>query len=158
MNKTFLVLLLLLSLPAFAQQPWSGTISIGTLTYAGTVGAVANNQYICAYQVHIDTTDVTLDPIKIVSETMYVDGESAWEIPQQAPNGWNWFFLCNKPVVAALQLQFSKSGNPVTLTLVNGDTFRTKGIVTVVLSALPGKKALIANQSIPIVLQQMTSD
>jgi hypothetical protein len=86
MNKTFLVLLLLLSLPAFAQEPWSGTITIGSFTYLGTVQGVS------AYEVHLDAQGVMLNLIPIAKWTVYVGDSSFSEGPtstiDQPNEGW----------------------------------------------------------------------
>jgi len=158
MNKLSMSLLLF-SLSAFAQEPVTESIVIGQFTYLGT-----NIQGISTYQAAFDTTNVTLEPLKIAKETMYVGASSLERGPFQTPTIWqelggdpNQSDLspCGNCVVIAMQVQLSVSGEPVTFALANGEEFKTKGVVTVVIQALRGKEALVKHQSVSIVLQRM---
>jgi hypothetical protein len=162
---------LLFSLPAYGQEPPPQTITIGTFTYIGIV-AWSPNFSVSAYEVKFDVEGVTLGPIPITRWTIYVGDSNFSEGPTSTadqPSG-GWVLLGGDPyssspleacsincVMIALQVQLSKGGGPVTLTLANGDTFKTAGIVTVIIQALPGKSQLgiRRNQSVPIVLTQI---
>jgi hypothetical protein len=154
-----LAFFLLLSLFAYGQEPWSGTITIGTFRYLGT-----SPQGTSQYEAFFDTTGVTAKPLTIYWMNMIV-GPSAMQFEQfTTPKLFEEYgsdsyetllWPCGTCAVIALQLQLSENGHSTTLTLANGDTFRTAGFITVVLQALPGKFWLMKYQSVPIVLTQI---
>ncbi|MGA2358026.1 MAG: hypothetical protein ABSF66_03435 [Terriglobales bacterium] len=143
----------LLALCAFAHA--QNTITIGSLTFLWSGPGTGGDA--CIYEGKFDTTGVLQEPLIIRSETMYnSNGQPSFPFgPWQTPASFQEIIGCNDIVSGTMQIQLSKSGGPVTLTLANGDTFKTAGIVTVVIQALPGKKALRKNQAVPIVLTQI---
>jgi len=160
MQKVLLALTLLLSLSAYGQEPWSGKITIGRFTYLGIDEATATS----TYEAFFDTTGVTREPLKGLRMQMIVGPSTLWEGPFETPRLWEEIgsaayetelWPCGGCAVIALQVFLDAQAKPVTLTLANGNTFKTAGIVTVVISAKPGQWQLLKNQSVPIVLTQI---
>jgi hypothetical protein len=158
--KLYTAVLLALSVcaTAFGQN----TITIGKFRYLGT-----RPQGISEYEAFFDTTGVTLEPLRIEWMNIIVGASAVQEGSFYTPALWKWIgnvaypdqlWPCGNCVMIALQVMLSphdNCGRPVTLTLANGDSFKTAGCVTVVIQALPGKSQLVRNQSVPIVLQQI---
>jgi hypothetical protein len=153
MKLTIAGLILALALSAYGQN----SITIGHFKYLGTV------QGLSTYLATFDTTNVTLEPITIQAATMIVGPSAVQGGPFQTPQVWEEYggysplplWPCGNCAMIALQVYLADSGHPVTLTLANGDPFKTAGLVTVVIHAKPGQQMLVENQSVPIVLQRI---
>jgi len=146
---------LLLSLAAFGQPQ---SITIGRFKFVGNGPPGTTSTYEAVF----DTTGVTQEPITVWANII-VGASAASSGLVQTPYVWKEFgsdayvtplWACDCPVIA-LQVRISKSGGATFLTLADGSRFKTAGLVTVVLSAKPGKQVLLKDQSVPIVLQQM---
>jgi hypothetical protein len=151
----FLTLLLLAS----ASAGKTNRVTIGTLTYLGTEGVVS------AFRVMLDPSAVTSQSLSFASATLVVDGTTQASGPITTPVTLLYLgSTVNGPLAScaggcvsiAVQL-VSATGEPLSVTLVDGKEFTTFAVTTAELRRLPGQKFIQPQQSVPIVLKRDAS-
>jgi hypothetical protein len=154
-----LALLLLTACAAAAQS--TKQIQIGTFVFHGTTDPNCGEFYNAGYEVIIDASAFTGDTLSFGDisvaigtisqssslettpiELVFVGGPSPFVLPD-----------CAKVPCRSIDLQLtSTTGQPFSLTLLDGSTFTTYAVNTITIKALPGQHVVKPGQSVPITL------
>lgn len=154
-----LALLLLTACAAAAQS--KKHIQIGTFVFHGTTDPNCGQFCNAGYEVIIDASALTGNALSFGDITVAIGTISQSSGPETTPidlvfvGGPSPFVLpdCAKVPCRSIDLQLtSTTGKPFSLALLDGSTFTTYAVNTIIIKALPGQHVVKPGQSVPIML------